>query len=149
MSGVTPLMWAGYYGSTTAAAWLLDAGADPLYKNAKTGCSVAHWCAAGGDVRTAQKLLELGVPRATFAEPNSVGHTPLNKAAAKGEVAMVDFLLDQIVPPANLLLRDQTGRSAADAASDAGFPHLAAHLRSFEDRALDAALAQYGVPPPP
>ena len=148
-SGVTPLMWAGYYGSTNAAAWLLDAGADPLYKNAKTGCSVAHWCAAGGDVRTAQRLLELGVPRSSFAEPNAVGHTPLNKAAAKGEVAMVDFLLDQIVPPANLLLRDQTGRSAADAASVAGFPHLAAHLRSFEDRALDAALAQYGVPPPP
>ena len=48
-SGVTPLMWAGYYGSTNAAAWLLDAGADPLYRNAKTGCSVAHWCAAGGD----------------------------------------------------------------------------------------------------
>ena len=67
-------------------------------------------------MRTAQKLLELGVPRASFAEPNAVGHTPLNKAAAKGEVAMVDFLLDQIVPPANLLLRDQTGRSAADAA---------------------------------
>ena len=148
-SGVTPLMWAGYYGSTNAAAWLLDAGADPLYRNAKTGCTVAHWCAAGGDVRTAQKLLELGVPRASFAEPNAVGHTPLNKAAAKGEVAMVDFLLESIVPPANLLLRDQTGRSAADAASDAGFPHLAAHLRSFEDRALDAALAQYGVPPPP
>ena len=100
-------------------------------------------------MRTAQKLLELGVPRASFAEPNAVGHTPLNKAAAKGEVAMVDFLLEQIVPPANLLLRDQTGRSAADAAADAGFPHLAAHLRSFEDRALDAALAQYGVPPPP
>ena len=40
-------------------------------------------------------------------------------------------------------------REPSDAAADAGFPHLATHLRSFEDRALDAALAQYGVPPPP
>lgn len=146
--GVTPLMWAAHYGARSTAAWLLDNGADPLFKNPKTGCGVAHWCAAGGCVATARRLLELGMSKVSFAAPNDVGHTPLYKAASKGEANMVDFLL-KVVPPATILLRDQAGRSAADAAQDAGFPHLAAHLRPYEDAALDSALAQYGVPPPP
>ena len=86
--------------------------------------SAAMMLGAGGDVATARFLHARGVD---FGAPNHVGHTPLNKAAAKGHADLVEWIL-QHVDYDNVLLRDQTGRTAADAAADANFPHLAGFL---------------------
>ena len=51
--------------------------------------------------------------------------------AAISQADMVDYLLD-IVAPSSRLARDGTGRTAADAACDAGYPILAAQLRDAE-----------------
>ena len=77
-----------------------------------------------------------------FAAPNAVGHTPLNKAAAKGHFEMVEWILG-VVDPSNVLVRDATGRSAADAAADARFPHLAALLEERVRAAEDAHRRRY------
>ena len=123
--GQTPLMWAAVYGAVNACEWLVSRGAATDRLHPKTGCGVAHWCGAGGDVATARFLHARGVD---FGAPNHVGHTPLNKAAAKGHADLVEWIL-QHVDYDNVLLRDQTGRTAADAAADANFPHLARFLQ--------------------
>ena len=137
--GQTPLMWAAFHGRAAAAAYLVDRGASTAARHPRTGCTVAHWCGAGGDVATARFLHGRGVD---FAAPNAVGHTPLNKAAAKGHFEMVEWILG-VVDPSNVLVRDATGRSAADAAADARFPHLAALLEERVRAAEDAHRRRY------
>ena len=41
------MMWSVWGGSQQTSALLVDAGADPLTRNAH-GCGVGHWAAAGG-----------------------------------------------------------------------------------------------------
>ena len=48
-----------------------------------------------------------------------------------------------VVDPSNVLVRDATGRSAADAAADARFPHLAALLEERVRAAEDAHRRRY------
>ena len=66
----------------------------------------------------------------------------LNKAAAKGHFEMVEWILG-VVDPSNVLVRDAAGRSAADAAADARFPHLAALLEERVRAAEDAHRRRY------
>ena len=51
---------------------------------------------------------------------------------------MVDFLLDHL-DPTHVLLKDESGRTAADLAMEANFPHLADQIQ----RRIDAVATSF------
>ena len=82
----------------------------------KFGCAAVQWAAAAGNVATCRWLLSKGV---SFAHVNHVRHGALNKAAVKGHVEAVRWLLHAEDGPRleeQLTLLDLDGRTVAELA---------------------------------
>ena len=80
----------------------------------KFGCAAVQWAAAAGNVSTCRWLVSKGV---SFEHVNHVRHGALNKAAVKGHVDAVRWLLYAEDGPKltdQLLLLDLEGRTVAD-----------------------------------
>ena len=80
----------------------------------KFGCAAVQWAAAAGNVSTCRWLMSKGV---SFEHVNHVRHGALNKAAVKGHVEAVRWLLYAEDGPkliSQLLLLDLEGRTVAD-----------------------------------
>ena len=80
----------------------------------KFGCAAVQWAASAGNVSTCRWLVSKGV---SFEHVNHVRHGALNKAAVKGHVEAVRWLLYAEDGPkliGQLLLLDLEGRTVAD-----------------------------------
>ena len=80
----------------------------------KFGCAAVQWAASAGNVSTCRWLMSKGV---SFEHVNHVRHGALNKAAVKGHVEAVRWLLYAEDGPkliSQLLLLDLEGRTVAD-----------------------------------
>lgn len=113
--GFTPLHLACFFGDPETARGLLEAGAD-VGVPARNPMHVQplHSAAARGQVEIARELLARG------ADPNARqegGFVPLQAAAQNGDEALARLLTDHGADPA---LADDSGKTAADHARDAG-----------------------------
>jgi ankyrin repeat protein len=125
--GFTALHFAAYFGATEAVAALLDAGANI---DAKTQNFLAnmplHAACAGGRIEACRMLLRRG------ADPNARQHgknTPLMTAGFQNSRELTEML---IASNANVDLRNEEGKTAADVAAGMGNMELAARLRLAE-----------------
>ena len=94
----------------------------------KFGCASVQWAAAAGNVATCRWLLSKGV---SFNQVNHVRHGALNKAAIKGHVDAVRWLLLADDGPRlteQLTLLDLEGRTVADLARLMGQDAMGAWL---------------------
>lgn len=118
--GRTPLMAAAFEGALWAVQTLVEAGASPG-KAGFANLTPLHEAASVDQVEVARYLLSVG------ANINAItvdGVTPLMCAAAGGSLNCVKLLLDK---NADIDIRDRTGLTASDIASEKG-EDLAASL---------------------
>jgi ankyrin repeat protein len=107
--GKTPLMFAAEGGHDQVVRVLLEHGADPLattredlksdlYSHHRQDLTALHFAARSGSVETARALVRAGADACTASHRMSFrpqdGRTPLEIAAAKGDVPLVELLLD-------------------------------------------------------
>jgi Ankyrin repeats (3 copies) len=86
---------------------------------------------AGDEARVRALLPPEGAPEEDGPPGEADGMTPLMAAAAGGNEALVELLLDRGADP---VLRDEQGRSAAAHARAAGHVHLAERLDTVVDQ---------------
>jgi ankyrin repeat protein len=133
--GFTALHFAAYFGATASVAELLAAGAniEAVTKNFLTNMPL-HAAAAGGRMDACRLLLRSG------ADPNAKQHggfTPLMTAAFSNSRELAEML---IARNANVEVRNDEGKTAADVAAGFGHMELAARLRIGE-RHVDRSTA--------
>ena len=87
--GTTPLHLACFGKATDACTLLVSLGAQVNTVN-DWGCNAAHWAAMGGSVAVMELVKEKG---AAFSLLQKEGHSPLHKAAQRGNTEAVDWLL--------------------------------------------------------
>jgi ankyrin repeat protein len=129
--GFTALHFAGYFGATRAIAALLDGGAniEAVTKNFLSNMPL-HAAAAGGRVEGCRVLLQSG------ADPNAKQHggfTPLMTAAFSNGRELAELL---IAFNADVQVRNDEGKTAAEVARGVGNMELAARLR-LEERHVE------------
>ena len=125
--GFTALHFASHFGSTGAMSALLEGGAniEAVTCNFLTNMPL-HAAAAGGRIEACRLLLRSG------ADPNAKQHggfTALMTAAFQNNRALAELL---IARNANVDLRNDEGKTAADVAAGLGNMELAARLRLGE-----------------
>ena len=125
--GFTALHFASHFGSTGAMSALLEGGAniEAVTRNFLTNMPL-HAAAAGGRMEACRLLLRSG------ADPNVKQHgglTALMTAAVANNRALAELL---IARNANVDLRNDEGKAAADVAAGLGNMELAARLRLGE-----------------
>ncbi len=125
--GFTALHFASYFGSTGAIEALLEGGAqiEAVTHNFLTNMPL-HAAAAGGRIEACRLLLRSG------ADPNAKQHggfTPLMAAAFQNDRALVELL---VARNANVDLRNDEGKTAADVGAGLGNMEIAARLRLGE-----------------
>jgi ankyrin repeat protein len=128
--GFTALHFAAFFGGRSAAALLIEHGAevDAFGRGWMTGTAL-HSAVSRLQREVVRVLLEAG------ANPNvrqSAGWTPLHAAAANGDLASVELLLAAGADPA---ATNDEGRSVADLASESGDDAVGDRI----DSALQAA----------
>jgi uncharacterized protein len=123
--GFTALHLAAFFGRLGAAQELLDRGADAnSWATGSIHVQALHSACAAGHEEIARLLIEHG------AEPNGRedgGSTPLHSAAGQGMTSLSDFLMEHGADPKDLT---DDMLTPADIAGRAGYPELAAHLRT-------------------
>jgi ankyrin repeat protein len=129
--GFTALHFAAYFGATNAIGALLAGGADieAVTKNFLTNMPL-HAAAAGGRIEATRALLLAG------ADPNARQHkgfTALITASFQNSRELAELL---IAFNANVDLRNDEGKTAADLAAGMGNMELAARLR-LQERYVD------------
>lgn len=137
--GYAALHQCAVLGTTSMVPWLVERGAQVNALSAK-GWSPLLLAIKGGHLETAHALLAAGA-NPNIAEPE-LGLTPLMHAAALGEEALVDTLVEA---GAKLgVVGRQAGRTAAGWAEAAGHTELTAHLKTLteaESARVQAAIA--------
>ena len=110
----TAFDWAVLGGDTETMELLASHPKVDIHALNKFGCAAVQWAAAAGNVSTCRWLVSKGV---SFEHVNNVRHGALNKAAVKGHVDAVRWLLYAEDGPKltdQLLLLDLEGRTVAD-----------------------------------
>ena len=125
--GFTALHFASYFGSTGTITALLEGGAhiEAATRNFLTNTPL-HAAAAGGRIEASRLLLRSG------ADPNARQHggfTPLMTAAFQNNRPLAELL---VARNANVELRNDEGKTAADVAAGLGNMEIAARLRLGE-----------------
>jgi hypothetical protein len=119
--GDTPLLVAAAAGELRTVQYLLDKGADPNAVNSESKKTALH--AVAGSGRRIDWPAKTGIAAALLGRASNkkalLDHqarqreTALHVAASKGEVELVEFLIQQ---GANAQLKDEDGRTAEDVA---------------------------------
>jgi ankyrin repeat protein len=122
--GFTPVGLAAFFGRSSTARMLVDAGAD-VSAVARNEMKVQplHAAAAAKEIDIVRMLLERG------ADPNArqqVGYTALMECARGGRDDMVSLLLAHGADPT---LQTDDGKSASDLARESGHTAIAERLR--------------------
>mmetsp|Transcript_9995 Transcript_9995/g.32776 ORF Transcript_9995/g.32776 Transcript_9995/m.32776 type:complete len:511 (-) Transcript_9995:897-2429(-) len=127
--GTTPLHLCVMQGQRAAAAWLLDSDSARVNLHARNdhGCNAAMWAAMAGDVGLLRWLMARGLDLKIINHNN---HSLVHKAAQKGRVACVRFLLAPTPEGAGLgdaahLACDAEGNDPAKIARAEGHAELA------------------------
>ena len=111
--GWTPLHLAAFFGASTAAEWLVEAGADlnAVSRNSLRNTPL-HAATAGGHPQIALLLIERG---ADVSARDAGGHTPLHIAAENGLADVVRALLARGADPYAVDAEDRTPLARAAA----------------------------------
>ena len=130
--GTTPFHWAAWQSHLHVCRWLMEKFGDDVAVAANAfGCNAMHWTALSGDVEACRWLHSVGVdPR----KRNTQGHTPVHKAAWRGQLAVLEWMSDAAaddgvgLPSAAFGEVDDGGYSPADIARLAGFDEVKSWL---------------------
>ena len=123
--GFTALHFAAFFGTSGAAAVLLDAGADASAVAAnEMRVQPLHSAAASRSTETARLLLAAG---ASPDAQQTGGYTPLHEAALHADVELIDLLFEY---GASVVIRNDQGQSAADLARVEGHDDIALRLEA-------------------
>ena len=127
--GVSCLHWAVWGQQPEIAGWLLDAPHSlPLEARSDAGCNAAIWAAASGGLGIAQWLHGRG---ADFTALNHWGHGVLNKAAWRGHLPLLEWMLDKVPGVEDqLFLQDFAGFVPVELADQAGHDETVAFLEA-------------------
>jgi uncharacterized protein len=127
--GFTPLGLAAFFGHTSTARLLLEAGADASAV-ARNDMKVQplHAAVAARSLEIVELLFARGVDANARQQ---VGYTPLMAAAGSGDEALVSLLLDHGADP-SLVAED--GKTAAALAEDHGHAAVAERLSAVGNR---------------
>ena len=126
--GFTALHLACYFGRPEAAAWLLDRDVPVEAEATPARLRPLHAALATPDEGTALALARLLLPLHLEVDAAQAGgYTALHAAAQRGSKALAELLLFR---GAEVSLRTDDGRTAADLAEAHGHPELAAWLRT-------------------
>lgn len=128
-TGMTALLYAADAADAVAVGHLLDAGADPLWRDRSSPASRGpiHIAAANGDIPVIQVLLDHGVDVDTL---DGAGGHALLWAAYKGQLETARFLLEAGADPT---IVDASTMNAAERADKAGHPEVAALIQAAID----------------
>ena len=129
--GWTPLHTSAALGERETCGTLLARGAD-CEARTPGGQTPGHYAASKGRVGTLETLVSGG--RGWLTMEDDVGATPLHRAAARGELRAIDFLVDALangtteVPKMALEARDKRGQTPLLVACEAGQDEAAIRL---------------------
>jgi len=122
-TGLTPLMYAAYYGRAVNARVLIEDGkVDPLDKT-KDGMMAIHWAAQRGHLDALKVLVEKGVKLAV--KGGKAKMTPLHFAAAYNHWHCMEFLIEK---KARVLAKDSFKRTPLCLAVRNGNLEIASYL---------------------
>ena len=117
LDGTTALHLAAWRGHVHVCNWLAAADVSGWRLPNAFGCDAGHWASMGGDdALPVLNMLDAHAGGWDWAKPNSAGHTPLHKAAARNAGAIVAWLLARM-PPSEIDAADAEGLSALELAA--------------------------------
>lgn len=93
-TGCTPLLIAAQYGHADLAAFLIKRGADADAVDDSRDTAL-HWAAYKGSVPVCGLLLHLNGVDGHLDSPDAFGQTPLHLASLRGNIEVVQYLLDE------------------------------------------------------
>jgi uncharacterized protein len=126
VDGWTPLHLSAFFADVDAVDALLARRADPHTLSTNSTANTPLHAAIAGRCEpvVVRRLVEAGADVNARSEG---GWTPLQLAASRGSVALIDYLLERGADPN---ARSDTGRTAADVADERSHPEAAARLRA-------------------
>lgn len=118
----TPLLLAAQHGFPLLVLFLIRHGADVALVDADRDSAI-HWAAYKGATEIVSVFQYLGL---RTDEPDAFGQTPLHLAAMRGELATVQYLVDELESDVTAL--DAQRRSPYDLATLKGYKRVATYL---------------------
>ncbi|KAI7847538.1 ankyrin repeat-containing domain protein [Circinella umbellata] len=124
---MTALLKAAYAGHMSIVEYLVNIAQANTFHQDKDGWSVLHNACSSGHLSMVRFLVESHVP---VNVRSRIGNTPLINAASKGDIAVVEYLLNET--EADPLLCNKFGETAYDAAAAIGHVYLCELLEAAE-----------------